>query len=146
MGKPYRLVDAAGIDKPLPQATGHRLLYFPGWDAQAGGSSLIVGDQRSGDIVGISPPFLGRMGRRHAIAVAVEQHAGERARPASACAGVALSGVGGELRLDHVPQRLIDDRRVFAGMALCLVNDLAAIEAVLQYQVERTAREWLTAN
>src|SRR5215467_7493026 len=85
MGKPYRLVDAAGIDKPLPQAAGHRLLYFPGWDAQAGGSvGLTVGDQRSGDIVAISPPFLGRMGRRHGIAVAVEQHTGEEARRASA--------------------------------------------------------------
>jgi hypothetical protein len=73
IGKPFRLVDAAGIDKPLPYAAGHRLLYFPGWGAQAGGSvGLIVGDQRSGDIVAISPPFLGRMGRRHSIAVAVE--------------------------------------------------------------------------
>jgi hypothetical protein len=26
IGKPYRLVDAAGIDKPLPQAAGHRLV------------------------------------------------------------------------------------------------------------------------
>src|SRR5690242_1963371 len=86
------------------------------------------------------------MGRRHPIAVAVEQHAGEQARLATACAGVALGGIGGELRLDRIPQRLIDDRRVFAGMGLSPMNDLAAIEAVLQYQVERTAREWLAAN
>src|SRR5215475_10325876 len=86
------------------------------------------------------------MGRRHGIAVVVEQHAGEQARRASACAGVALGGVGGELRLDRVPQRLIDDRRMFAGMRLSLVKDLAAIEAVLQHQVERAAREWIAAN
>ena len=54
---------------------GHRLLDFPGRDAEAGGPiDLIAGDQRSGDIVAISFPFLGRMGWRHAIAVAVEQH------------------------------------------------------------------------
>jgi hypothetical protein len=50
---------------------------------------------------------------------------------ASACAGAALGGIGGELRLDPIPQRLIDDRRLFAGMELSLVGDLAAIEAVL---------------
>ena len=31
-------------------------------------------------------------------------------------------------------------------MGLTLVNDLAEIGAVLQYQVERTAREWLAAD
>ena len=86
------------------------------------------------------------MGRRHAIAVAVKQHAGKQARLAGACGGVALGGTGGELRLDRIPQRLIDDRRVFARMGLSLMNDLTAINAVLQYQVERAAREWLTAN
>jgi hypothetical protein len=80
--------------------------------------------QRAGDIVAISPPFRGRMSRRQAIAVTVEQHAGEQARLASACGGVALGGIGGELRLDRIPQRLIDDRRVFAGMgcALCAIS------------------------
>ena len=81
-----------------------------------------------------------------AVAVAIEQHAGEQARLASSCAGVALGGVAGELCLNRIPQRLIDDRRVFAGMGLPLVNDLAEIGAVLQYQVERTAREWLAAD
>src|SRR6516162_10061821 len=40
IGKSDRLVDAAGIDKPLPHAAGHRLLDFPGRDAQAGGPWL----------------------------------------------------------------------------------------------------------
>jgi hypothetical protein len=31
---------------------------------------------------------------------------------------------------------------MFAGIGLCIVNDLTAINAVLQYQVERTAGEW----
>ena len=81
------------------------------------------------------------MGRRHAIAVAGEQHAGEQARLASTCCGVALGGIGGELRLDRIPQKLIDDRCVFAGMGLSLVSDLTAIEAVLQDVIERAARE-----
>jgi hypothetical protein len=36
-------------------------------------------------------------------------------------------GIAGELPLNRIPQRLIDDRRVFARMELALVNDLAAI-------------------
>ena len=61
-------------------------------------------------------------------------------------AGVTLGGIGGELRLDRIPEGLSDDRRVFARMGLPLVHDLAAIEAVLQHQVKCTAREWLAAN
>src|SRR6516165_11682652 len=51
-----------------------------------------------------------------------------------------------QLRLHRLPERVIDDRRVFAPMGLALVNNLAAIDAVLQYQVERTARERLAAD
>jgi len=54
------------------------------------------------------------MGWCHPVAVAVEQHSGEEARLASAGAGVALGGVAGELSLSHIPQRLIDDRLMFA--------------------------------
>ena len=36
--------------------------------------------------------------------------------------------------------------RVLARMGLSLVNDLAAIGAVPQHQVERPAREWLAAD
>jgi hypothetical protein len=53
---------------------------------------------------------------------------------------LAPGSIAGELLLNGIPQWLIDDRRVFAGMELVLVNDLAAIGAVLQHQVER-ARE-----
>jgi len=54
--------------------------------------------------------------------------------------------MAGELRLHRLPERLIDDRRVFAPMGLALVNNLAEIDAVPQYQVEPTAREWLAAD
>ena len=48
--------------------------------------------------------------------------------------------------LNRIPERLIDDRWVFAPMGLAVVNNLAEIDAVLQYQVEPTAREWLAAD
>src|SRR6516164_8290358 len=54
--------------------------------------------------------------------------------------------MAGELRLNRIPKRLIDDRRVFAPMGLALVNNLAAIGAVPQHQVEPPAREWLAAD
>src|SRR6266446_3658432 len=83
------------------------------------------------------------MARRHPIAVAIKQHAGEEAGWASFPAIVALpGGVAGELGLDSIPERLIDDRLVFAKMGLFPVNDLAAIDAVLQHQVERAASKW----
>src|SRR6266436_8972712 len=82
------------------------------------------------------------MARRHPIAVAIKQQAGEEAGWASFSAIVALGGVAGELGLDRIPERLIDDRLVFAKMGLFPVNDLAAIDAVLQHQVERAASEW----
>ena len=79
------------------------------------------------------------MARRHPIAVVIKKHTGEEARLAISRAQVPLGGIAGKLSLDRILQRLIDDWRVFAGMGLSLVNDLAAIEAVLQNQVERTA-------
>jgi hypothetical protein len=58
--------------------------------------------------------------------------AGLQARLVILCARVPLGGVAGKLSLNRVPQRLIDDRRVFARMELTLVNDIAEIGAVLQ--------------
>src|SRR5258705_11411094 len=87
-----------------------------------------------------------RMARRHPIAVAIKQHAGEEAGLVISCARVPLGDVAGKLSLDRVPQWLIDDRRVLARMELALVNDLASVNAVLQHQVERAARERLAAD
>ena len=43
------MVDAAGIDKPSANSTGHQSLDLSGWNAQRGRSlGLIVGDQRAG--------------------------------------------------------------------------------------------------
>src|ERR1700732_3740070 len=86
------------------------------------------------------------MARRHPIGVAIKKHADEEAGWASFSAIVALGGVAGELGLDGIPERLIDDRLVFAKMGLFVVNDLAAINAVLEHQVERATGEWLPAR
>src|SRR5712664_3790500 len=83
------------------------------------------------------------MARRHPIAVAIKQHADEEAGWASFSAIVVLGGVAGELGLDSIPEQMIYDRLVFAKIGLFPVNDLAAINAVLQHQVERTTGEWL---
>src|SRR6266446_4133911 len=82
------------------------------------------------------------MARRHPIAIAIKQHAGEEARLPSFSSFVALDGVTGKLGLDRIPQRLIDDWLMLARIRLLVVNDLAPIDAVLQHQVERTAGEW----
>src|SRR6202047_871806 len=89
---------------------------------------------------------LDAMTRRHPIAVAIKQHADEEAGWASFSAIVVLGGVAGEPGLDSIPERLIDDRLVSAKIRLLVVNDLAAINAVLKHQVERTTGEWLPAR
>src|SRR6202048_3046553 len=86
------------------------------------------------------------MARRHPIAVAIKQQAGEEARLTMSCACVPLGGVAGKLCLNRIPQRLIDDLRVLTGMGLLLVDDLASIDPVLKHQIERAAREWLAAS
>src|ERR1700731_508265 len=86
------------------------------------------------------------MARGHAVAVAIKHHAGEGVGRARSSAALAPGSIAGELLLNGIPQWLIDDRRVFAGMELAPVNDLAAIGAVLQHQVERAARERLAAD
>jgi hypothetical protein len=137
VGKPYRLIDAAGVEKPLSRSAGHEMLDLPRWNAQGGGAfALILGDQWAGDIVAVARALFDCIARRHPVALGIKQHPGEQARLVSACAGVALGGIAGEPHLNRIPQQLVDDWRVFAGMGLSLVNDFAAIGAVLQYQVE----------
>src|SRR6266850_5744614 len=86
------------------------------------------------------------MARCHPIAVAIKQQAGEEARLTMSCACVRLGGVAGQLCLNRIPQRLIDDRRVLTRMGLLLVDDLASIDPVLKHQIKRAAREWLAAS
>jgi len=100
------------------------------------GAAFLVGGRACSSL-------LDGMARCHPVPVAIKQHAGEEARLLSSSALVALGGVAGELGLDRIPERLIDDRLMFARMGLFVMNDLAPVNAVLQHQVERTAGEWL---
>ena len=105
----------------------HELLDLDSRDPQPGGGlGPIFREQRAGDIVAVVRAHLYRMARRHPIAVAIKQHAGEEAGLVISYARVPLGEVAGKLSLDRVPQRLIDDRRVLARMELALVNDLAS--------------------
>jgi hypothetical protein len=79
IGELRRLVNAAGIEEPLPHPAGYKLLDPQGWNAQPGGPvRLSLGDQRAGDIVAIARALCDRVGRRHRIAVAIRHHAGEQ--------------------------------------------------------------------
>ena len=81
------------------------------------------------------------MGRREAIAVAIEDQTRQQARRLRAHGQRPLASIGGEPVLNDLPKFRIDDRLVLAGVDFALVGDLAAIEPVLQHQVERAARE-----
>src|SRR6516164_5438116 len=147
IGKPCRLEDAAGVEKPLAHSAGHEMLDLRGWNAQGGGAfALILSDQRARDIVAVARALFDRIARRHPVALGVEQHPSEQAKLVSACAGVALGGIASEPHLNRLPQRLVNDWRVLARMGLSLVTDLAAVGAVPQHQVERPAREWLATD
>ncbi len=83
------------------------------------------------------------MGRRHAIAPAVEDAAGED--------GLALGseplrvGVGGKLLLHGLEGGAVDDGLMLAGIDLASVLDLADINAVVQQVVDGTRTEGYAA-
>src|SRR5207248_68416 len=101
---------------------------------------------RAGDIVAVARVLLDGMARRHLVPVTIKQHASEEARLPSFPAIVVLGSVAGKPRLDRIPERLIDDRLMFAKIRLLVVNDLAPVNAVLQDQVERAASKWLATR
>ena len=64
----------------------HEQFDIRGWDTQSGRPlGLIFGDQRPRDIVVVARTLLDRVGRRHAVPVAIKQHPGEQAQ--LVCAG-----------------------------------------------------------
>jgi hypothetical protein len=94
----------------------------------AGVARPTPGDQRAGDVIAVTPAVLDRMG--HALALTIEQQPGEQARVLHPETCAALDRVGGEPGLDRIPQTLIDDCGVLAGIGLVLVDDLAAVDPV----------------
>src|SRR5436190_5913696 len=83
------------------------------------------------------------MAGAHPVALRIKQNAGQHAGPVVIAAISPLDAVGAEDDLDLVPKALVDDSLVFAGVALVLVDGLAAIDPVLQHEIERTAGERL---
>ena len=47
--------------------------------------------------------------------------------------------------LNLIPERLVYDRRVLSRISISFVGDLAAIDAVLQHEIEGAAGELLAA-
>ena len=68
---------------------------------------------------------------------------GEQAYLVFAVARTTLNSICRQGLLHLLPQILIDDRLVLAGISLVLMHDLAAIDAVLQHVVERSPRHRL---
>ena len=55
-----------------------------------------------------------------------------------------LNPVCGQHGLDIVPQRLVDNRRLFSGIGIAFVGYLAAVKPVLKDQIKRPTGELLT--
>ena len=91
-------------------------------------------------MVTISGSLLDGICWRQALAGFVENHARQRAGVLSA-RRCPLHTVPGKHRLDIVPQRLVDDRRMFAGLGIALVCCLATVNAVLEDQIKRPTGE-----
>jgi len=105
--------------------------------AQAGNLAVHLGDVRpTRPIVPIAASVATRVSGARPQAGHRRQRGGTRALDLSPLCRTRLG----------IPQRLINDWRVFARMGLSLVTDLAAVGAVPQHQVERPAREWLAAD
>jgi DNA invertase Pin-like site-specific DNA recombinase len=97
------------------------------------------GEQRTRDIIAIADIILCRMRRSHSLATCIEKDAGQQANLLFGRAKHAVGPVCCEDCLNLAPEGFIDDGLMFAGIAFFLVYDLAAIDPVLQHEIERAA-------
>jgi len=86
------------------------------------------------------------MGRRHRVAVGIVDQACQQARRRRAHRQRALMPIRRELVLHDLPKLRIEDGLVLAGVGSTLVNDFAAINPVLDHQIECAAGEMLTTS
>ena len=132
-----RLDQAGGVPEQLPDSLGNELLDLGSRHAHPiRRYRPRTGDQRLGDIVTITPAVLDRMAWRHAVAVGIEQQACQQAWTARADTGAALDRIRRELGLRGLPEFGIDDGLMLSRVMLVLMDDLAAIDPVLQHQIE----------
>ena len=85
------------------------------------------------------------MARRQSLAGLVKDQAGEEAWLLCVRSGRPIDPVLGEDRLNLIPQGFVDNRLMLSGIGVAFVGDLAAIDAVLQHQIEGAAGELLAA-
>src|SRR5262249_16596142 len=79
------------------------------------------------DIVAVARTLLVGVSRRHALARIVVDQPGKQAWLSSLGAGNPVEPICRKPALDLLPECLVDDRLVLAGIALVLVDDLAAV-------------------
>ncbi len=121
--RPFAGMAADGLD--------HHLLDLGCWRAPDD-AGLLGPPLRQGaaHVVAVAHAALAGMGRRHAVAAAVEDAAGEdRLAPGAQPLRV---GVGGKPLLHGLEGFPVDDRIMLAGIDLASVLDLARVEAVVQ--------------
>ena len=100
----------AAADRGLDLARG---------DPPAGGAGGDAAyDEIGADVVAIAPALPAGMARPHLPAVRIEEPTSERAWPLRRAPPAAALPVGGEAILHRLPERLVHDRRVLAGMDL----------------------------
>src|SRR5680860_1135041 len=82
---------------------------------------------------------------RQSFAAVVKGQPGEQAGIFCVCACCPIAPVLGEDSLDLVPKGLVHDGLMLPGIGVALMCDLAAIDAILQHEIEGAAGELVTA-
>ena len=118
---------AGAVGEQGANPIGDDLLHLGSWDP-IGARSLGPSsrNQWPRDVIAVALAGLHRMRRAHAVAKTVEDQPSQQARLLRRASCPSVAGIGGQMRLGLVPQRLIDDRRMLAGIMPVLVDDLAA--------------------
>ena len=98
-------------------------------------ASIASRNEAAGDVIAISGSLFHRMGRGHAIALSVEHETGQQARFDRSVAVAPQEPVYLDVALHLLPKLLVDDGPMFSGKGFALVDDLAAIDPVLQHQI-----------
>src|SRR4029077_8964203 len=103
-------------------------------------------DERSRDVISVARAFLYGVARRQSLAGLVENQAGKEACLSGTRPDGAIHPVLSEGHLNLVPQSLVNNRLMLARIGITFMGNLAAIDTVLQHQVESSAGQFLTAE
>src|SRR5437764_5880225 len=130
-----------GRTKPLDQSrwAGQRvgqdldrgLLDLPGGEPPALRAIRSgISDQRSGDVIAITSALLDGVGWREALSPCINQQARQQARFGCFRPVPMVARVGCELVPNNGPARIVDQRRLLAGVERALVRYLAGVNRV----------------